>query len=144
MRGISYGSHTHFKDSFRLEDSNKGFHMKKTMKAFVVDDQGFVVSAELVLVATVAVIGLLVGLSAVRDGLVSELSVVAGAVQDAKQSFSLDGVVGHNANTAGFNFVDDLDECDSTNDTSGAADNCITFTGTVVDEASTFTSQRNP
>jgi len=117
--------------------------MKKTMKAFVADEQGFVVSAELVLVATVAVIGLLVGLSAVRDGVVSELSDVAGAVQDANQSFSLDGVVGHNANTAGFDFVDDLDECDSTNDASGAADNCITFNGPVANEASTFASGQN-
>lgn len=117
--------------------------MKNMMKAFVADEQGFVVSAELVLVATVAVIGLLVGLAAVRDGVVSELSDVAGAVQDANQSFSLDGVVGHNANTAGFNFIDNTDECDSNNDTAGAADNCITFNGGVVEEASTFTAVRN-
>jgi hypothetical protein len=117
--------------------------MKNMMKAFVADEQGFVVSAELVLVSTVAVIGLLVGLSAVRDGVVSELSDVAGAVQDANQSFSLDGVVGHNANTAGFNFLDNLDECDSTNDTSGAADNCITFNGLVVEEQATFGASRN-
>jgi hypothetical protein len=117
--------------------------MKRCFSLFLSDDRGFVVSAELVLIATVAVIGLLVGLSAVRDAAVSELSDVAGAVQDANQSFSLDGVVGHNANTAGFDFIDDLDECDNAEQTAGVADNCITFQAiTVVDEAA-FTSIRN-
>jgi Flp pilus assembly pilin Flp len=118
--------------------------MKNMMKAFVADEQGFVVSAELVLVSTVAVIGLLVGLSAVRDGVVSELSDVAGAVQDANQSFSLDGVVGHNANTAGFDFEDNLDECDSTNQTSGASDNCVTFGGLIAEEGTFGVSRNTP
>jgi hypothetical protein len=106
------------------------------------DENGFVVSAELVLVSTVAVIGLLVGLAAVRDAAVSELSDVAGAVQDANQSFSLDGVVGHNANTAGFNFVDGTDECDSVDNAGGLTDNCITFDGAISSEGS-FTASRN-
>jgi len=108
------------------------------------DEAGFVVSAELILVATVAVIGLLVGLAAVRDGVISELSDVAGAIQDVNQSYSIDGVVGHNANTAGFNFLDLTDECDSDNDASGAADNCITFDGVVTAEnGTTFTRSVN-
>jgi hypothetical protein len=108
------------------------------------DEAGFVVSAELILVATVAVIGLLVGLAAVRDGVISELSDVAGAIQDVNQSYSIDGVVGHNANTAGFNFIDTTDECDSDNDASGAADNCITFDGVVANEdAALFTRSVN-
>ena len=96
------------------------------------DETGFVVSAELIMIATIAVIGLLVGLTSVRDGVTSELSDVAGAVQDANQSYSLDGVVGHNANTSGFDFVDDVDECDEPDQEAtggGAADNCITFDG---------------
>jgi len=116
--------------------------MVNTVKRLIRDEQGFVVSAELVLVATVAVIGLLVGLAAVRDGVVSELSDVAGAVQDANQSFSLDGVVGHNANTAGFNFIDGTDECDSNDNAGGVTDNCITFDGSVSSEGS-FTQSRN-
>lgn len=103
------------------------------------DDAGFVVSAELILVATVAVIGLLVGLAAVRDGVISELSDVAGAIQDVNQSYSIDGVIGHNANTAGFNFLDGTDECDSADDPAGSADNCITFDGVIVNEDVLFT-----
>ncbi len=97
---------------------------------------GFIVSAELILIATIAVIGLIVGLAAVRDGIVSELSDVAGAIQDVNQSYSIDGVVGHNANTAGFDFLDQTDECDTVDDPAGAADNCITFNGSVIQEGS--------
>jgi hypothetical protein len=106
------------------------------------DDNGFVVSSELVLIATVLVIGLLTGLASVRDALISELSDVAGAIQDINQSYSIDGVIGHNANTAGFNFIDVLDECDSNDDPSGSVDNCITFNGVVTEEGS-FTLSRN-
>ena len=91
------------------------------------DEAGFVVSTELVLLATVAVIGLLTGIVAVRDGVVSELSDVAGAVQEINQSYSYDGVIGHNAASSGTQFNDQLDECDSSDDPSGVADNCITF-----------------
>jgi len=114
-----------------------------TLKRLFRDDAGFVVSAELILVATVAVIGLLVGLAAVRDGVVSELSDVAGSIQDVNQSYSLDGVVGHNANTAGFNFLDGTDECDSDNDAGGTADNCISFDGIVSTEEILFTRSVN-
>ncbi len=115
----------------------------KACNRFWNDEAGFVVSAELILVATVAVIGLLVGLAAVRDGVVSELSDVAGAIQDVNQSYSIDGVVGHNANTAGFNFLDGTDECDSDNDAAGLADNCITFDGVIANEAELFTRSVN-
>ena len=98
------------------------------------DEAGFVVSTELVLLATVAVIGLLTGIVAVRDGVVSELSDVAGAVQEINQSYSYDGVIGHNAASSGTQFNDQLDECDSSDDPSGVADNCITFNQPNVNE----------
>ena len=98
------------------------------------DEAGFVVSTELVLLATVAVIGLLTGIVAVRDGVVSELSDVAGAVQEINQSYSYDGGIGHNAASSGTQFNDQLDECDSSDDPSGVADNCITFNQPSVDE----------
>ncbi|MCA9138861.1 MAG: hypothetical protein KDB00_18950 [Planctomycetales bacterium] len=109
--------------------------MNITAKKLWNDDAGFVVSVELVLIATIGVIGLITGLTAVRDGVVSELSDTAGAVQDLNQSYSYNGVVGHSATTAGSNFVDALDFCDSVDDVSGQADNCITFDGAPADEA---------
>ena len=107
------------------------------------DEAGFVVSAELILIATVAVLGLLVGLASVRDGIISELSDVAGAFQDTNQSYSIDGVIGHNANTAGWDFIDNTDECDSNDDPAGVADNCITFNGADDEEDGAFTVERN-
>ena len=98
------------------------------------DDKGFVVSIELILIATIAVIGLITGLTAARDAVVSELSDVAGAVQDLNQSYTVNGVVGHAAATAGSDFADALDFCDSAGDADGQADNCIVLTGAPADE----------
>ncbi len=91
------------------------------------DDAGFIISIELILIATIAVIGLIAGLTAVRDGVVSELSDVAGAIQDLNQSYTYFGVDGHSADTAGSDYVDATDWCDSPNDEAGIADNCIAF-----------------
>ncbi|MFK7770264.1 MAG: Flp family type IVb pilin [Mariniblastus sp.] len=91
------------------------------------DNSGFVVSIELVLIATLVVIGLITGMTAVRDAVVSELSDVAGAIQDLNQSYAFTGVSGHSATTAGSDFTDQTDYCDSPEDVSGAADNCIVF-----------------
>ena len=99
------------------------------------DDTGFVVSIELVLIATIAVIGLIAGLTSVRDGVVSELSDVAGSVQDLNQSYSFNGVVGHSATNSGSAFTDALDFCDSADDQAGEADNCITFDGAPTNES---------
>ena len=115
----------------------------KMMKKLWNDEAGFVVSAELILIATIAVIGLIVGLAAVRDGITSELSDVAGAIQDVNQSYSIDGVVGHSANTAGFNYIDNTDFCDGVDDNAGANDNCITVDGAIIQEAATFATDRN-
>jgi len=52
------------------------------------DDRGFVVSAELILVATIAVIGCLVGLAAFRDAITLEFGDTAGAVGSLNQSYS--------------------------------------------------------
>lgn len=98
------------------------------------DDAGFIISIELILIATIAVIGLIAGFASVRDAVVSELSDVAGAVQDLNQCYSFFGVVGHAASTCGSEYIDALDFCDSVDDAAGAADNCITFDGLPDDE----------
>ncbi|EAQ80141.1 hypothetical protein [Blastopirellula marina] len=89
------------------------------------DEAGFIVSTELILIATIVVIGLIVGLSAVRDAVTSELSDVAGAIQDLDQSYTLYGVTGHSAAVSGSDFGDATDFCDSNGDPVGGIDNCI-------------------
>ena len=53
------------------------------------DDAGFIISIELILISTIVVIGLITGLAAVRNAIVSELSDVAGAISSLNQSYSI-------------------------------------------------------
>ena len=55
------------------------------------DDAGFVVSAELVLIASIVVIGLVVGLSEVSHAINSELNDVGDAYGSVNQSFRYSG-----------------------------------------------------
>jgi hypothetical protein len=104
----------------------------KSQQTFIVrtlcrDEAGSVISTELVVVAAISLIGILAGLTAVRDAMVSELSDISGAVQDSNQSFSYTGITGSSTDTAGSSFFDALDIVDSVDDPTGQADNCITF-----------------
>jgi len=56
------------------------------------DDAGFIISAELVLVATIVVIGLIVGLVMVRNQVVQELADVAQAIGCLSQSYCYPGI----------------------------------------------------
>lgn len=110
------------------------------------DDCGFVVSVELVLIATVAVLGLLAGMTSVRDAVVSELSDVAGAVQDINQSYSYFGVLGHSASTSGADYTDQTDYCDDAEHPALAdpIDNCITIQGVNVNDEGTAVTAPAP
>lgn len=81
--------------------------------ALLRDDRGFVVSSELVLIATIVVIGLITGLVTVRDQVLTELADVADAISEVNQSYSWSGVTAHAASTAGSVFVDLTDFCDA-------------------------------
>ncbi len=56
------------------------------MKNLFNDENGFVVSAELILVATIVVLGLVVALSEVRQAVSEELEDVAAAIGAMNQS----------------------------------------------------------
>lgn len=93
------------------------------------DEAGFVVSAELVLVASVAVLAMIVGLSAARDGINSELADVADAWQELNQSYEISNVIGHSASVAGTGYVDASDFCDNAPDgVAGVDEACISHT----------------
>ena len=83
------------------------------------DEAGFIISAELVLVATLLVIGLIVGLSEVQHAVVSELNDVADAIGELNQSYSFRGFHKRDFNgaihavTYGSNFEDQRDDCDN-------------------------------
>ena len=75
-------------------------------------EEGFVVSSELVLIATMLVIGMLAGLDTIRDQVVQELADVGDAFSEINQSYSFSGVTAHSASTAGSGFNDLSDYCE--------------------------------
>jgi hypothetical protein len=93
------------------------------------DESGFIISAELVMVATILVIGLIVGLSEVQHAVVGELNDVADSIGSANQSYGYSGFAkrdgwwgwgwgggwGGNIHawTVGSTFVDVTDACDN-------------------------------
>src|SRR5204862_4781502 len=77
------------------------------------EETGAIVSAEIMLVASILVIGVIVGLKSVRDSVVTELADVAQAIGNIDQTFSFSATSGHHAFTAGSSFHDTLDFCDS-------------------------------
>ena len=77
-------------------------------------EDGAVISAEIMLVMTILVLGVVVGLKSVRDSVVTELADVAQAIANVDQSIYYSGTSGHHANTAGAFFSDLPDFCDTT------------------------------
>ena len=95
----------------------------------LLDDRGTVITAELVVVAVVTLIGLIVAFTAMRDAAISELSDVAGAVQDNNQSYQFNAASSGTVSVSGSSFTDQVDHCDSPEDVAGGIDNGIVFTG---------------
>lgn len=87
------------------------------MSRFLNDEAGFVISAELVLVMTIAVLGMVVGLTAVRDAVSHELNDVSHAIGSVSQSYNVVGLEkdkknGWHSYIEGMGFNDNADECD--------------------------------
>ncbi len=89
------------------------------------DEAGFIVSAELVLIATILVLGMIVGLVSVRDQVVQELGDIALAIGFINQSYSFSGITGHTSSTTGSWMDDSTDFCDELVDPVGDAAACI-------------------
>lgn len=85
------------------------------------DETGFIVSAELILVATIAVLGVVVGLSEIAYGVNNELEDVASAFGSVNQSFYVNGTHSDDkACTTGSRYEDEPDICDSQYDIVGS------------------------
>lgn len=93
------------------------------------EEQGAIVSAEIMLVATILVIGVVVGLKSVRDSVVTELADVAQALANVNQSYSYSGTSGHHAFTAGGHFADRADFCDQQDSSDAGNSKCVLICG---------------
>ncbi len=87
--------------------------MKNLMAQLTNDETGFIVSAELVLVATIAVLSMVVGLSEVSHNINQELEDVGSAFGSINQSFSVSGLEGYEGWISGSSFYDGEDFCDN-------------------------------
>ena len=84
----------------------------KTMQRLWNEETGAILSAEVMLVASILVIGVVAGLSSLRDSVVTELADLAQALANVNQSYSYGGVQGHHVFNGGGAFVDNTDFCD--------------------------------
>jgi hypothetical protein len=92
--------------------------MLRNFSKLAADEHGFIISAELVLVLTIAVLGMVVGLTAVRDSITEELNDLAHAFGAINQSYNYNGLkkkarnCDFHAFVAGSGFNDRADDCD--------------------------------
>jgi hypothetical protein len=85
--------------------------MTTLINKLIRDEAGFIVSAELVLISTITVLGLVVGLSEVSINVNNELEDVGSAFQAMNQGFSNQGMCGHKGRKSGSCFEDGCDFC---------------------------------
>ena len=81
--------------------------MTRVASALLHDEAGFIVSAELVLISTITVIGMVVGLSEVAIGVNNELEDVGSAFGALNQSYHFAGASGHKGSMTGTCFTDE-------------------------------------
>jgi hypothetical protein len=86
--------------------------MKCLLQRLWSEEDGFVLSSEMVLYGTLGVVGVGAGYTAMRDSINTELSDVAKAIGSIDQSFWYSPVIGHSAWTAGSSYFDRADLCD--------------------------------
>ncbi len=83
------------------------------LKKFWNDEAGAIISAEVAIVLTILVIGMVTGLSSLRDAVILELADVGAAIGNLNQSYTVGGVVAHSAATGPSGYADVADFCDN-------------------------------
>ena len=105
----------------------------KTFARLWKEEAGAILSAEVMMVASILVIGVIAGLSSLRDAVVSELADVAQALANVNQTYSFGGVAGHHVFNGGGAFIDLSDFCDTTAQTGGSqTSKCVTICSTPI------------
>jgi hypothetical protein len=99
--------------------------MTKRLISLWNDENGFIVSAELILVSTILVIGMVVGLQTIRETVTTEMADVAAAIGSLNQSYNFGGMTGASSSIAGSSFVDYTDFCDATAQNTAGGQQCV-------------------
>jgi len=80
--------------------------MKSMLKRLWSDDQGALIAMEFLFVATILVIGIIVGLSSVKNAVNAELTELANAILALSQGYTISGQTGCCASTDGSAAID--------------------------------------
>jgi len=98
--------------------------VKVMLKSLWNDESGVILSAELVLIGTILVLGMIVGLVELQCALVAELSDLSSAFGNLDQSYQVSGFASYKgggkfkARTHGASYSDLADVCDCDNNLS--------------------------
>ena len=88
------------------------------LRTLMLDESGFVFSAELMVIFTLVFCAIVVGLAVIKDSLVHELHDVSEAIGAVSQSYNVTGLRkarsngNYHARCSGFGFNDRADDCD--------------------------------
>jgi hypothetical protein len=93
------------------------------------DETGSILSIEIILVGTVLGIGVITGLSSLRDAIITELADVGGAIGALDQSYTLRGSSAHSSATADNVFRDQADFCDGNQPGEAGNSRCLSVCG---------------
>ncbi|MGB1261775.1 MAG: hypothetical protein ACPG52_02600 [Cognaticolwellia sp.] len=110
-------------------------HSQINKKANKKKQGGFVLTSELLLLSTIIVIGLVVGLSTMRDALTAEMEDVAEAIGSLDQSYAFDGIINSEltAEISGSGFIDAVDEFAGDGETFSYVDSDFAETAAAID-----------
>ena len=97
----------------------------KTVARLWNEETGAILSAEVMLVASILVIGVIAGLASLRDSVTTELADLAQALANVNQSYSFSGTAGHHTFNGGGSFIDNRDFCDVSDLTDAQQSKCV-------------------
>lgn len=80
-------------------------------KLLLLDEAGFIASSEMILLATIVMIGTIAGTVTVRDTIATELADLGSAVKGVDQSYSFGDVVTPCGTVSGSVFIDQTNFC---------------------------------
>ncbi|WP_010584550.1 hypothetical protein [Schlesneria paludicola] len=88
------------------------------LKTLLNDESGVIISAELTLVLTIAVLAVIIGLSEVSVAVNTELNDISNAIGALNQSYCVTGFRSYScgklkSSVAGSSFYDAVDDCDT-------------------------------
>ena len=86
------------------------------MCQFLNDESGVIISAEIVLLLTITVLGVIVGLNQVAISVNTELNDLSNAIGALQQTYGFSGFIGCASYYGGSGFIDGPDDCDNYGD----------------------------